>query len=152
MDKFRRDHGNNALPTLQSFWEDFYQEDGVADEGRPQTMLHVKDIVHRWILHVNKLSSFVQERDNMLSEVTQYLKARLSDPCYRAWQMRKGDCNDANMRYMLDLLAFAHNLQWFLIRKPLLGIGAKEPSNAGFARYLFAMRHERGKIQIDQKE
>ncbi|KAJ9609928.1 hypothetical protein H2200_006257 [Cladophialophora chaetospira] len=152
IEKFHRDHGPDALPTLQSFWDEFYPADGDFDAARPASMLHIKDIAHRWILHVNQFDAFVRERNELLSDVARYLNTEVSKECYQAWETRKTDCEKISMRYMSDLLGFAHNLQWFLIRKPLLGAGAKEPSNAEFARYLFSLRHERGRIQIDQRE
>ncbi len=152
IDKFHQRYGNDALPTLQSFWEDFYQIDGVCDNDRPLTMLHIKDIAHRWILHLNQFEPWVREREDLLSEIAQYLEPRVGESCFRAWESQRAAGANTTRHYMIDLLAFAHNLHWLLIRKPLLGNGVKEPSKTEFSRHLFSIRQKRAIIQLDQKE
>jgi hypothetical protein len=151
-DRFRGSSPTDALPTLASFWGEFYQGASMEADDTPTTMLHIKDIAHRLITHFNTFNSFVRKRDEFLSDVARYLVARVSEPCYRAWELRRKDCNNTTLRYLLELLMFSHNLQYFLIRKPLLGASAAVPSNAEFARYLFSIRHQRATVQISQEE
>ena len=151
IDRFHQRYGNDALLTLDSFWGEFYQADGTRDDERPTTMLHIKDIVHRWILHLNKFAPWVRERDDLLSEIAQYVEPRVNESCFRAWQNRRAECVDACMGYMTDLLGFAHHSQWFLVRKPFLG-DVKEPSNAEFSRHHFSIRDNPSTVQISQNE
>ncbi|KIW66511.1 hypothetical protein PV04_05839 [Phialophora macrospora] len=150
--KFRGSSPTDALPTLASFWGEFYQRASIDADDLPTTMLQIKDIAHRLITHFNTFNSFVRKRDEFLSEVARYLEARVSEPCYRAWGLRRKDCINTTLQYLLDLLMFSHNLQYFLIRKPLLGVTVKVPANAEFARYLFSIRHQRATVQINHEE
>ncbi|ETI27361.1 hypothetical protein G647_09551 [Cladophialophora carrionii CBS 160.54] len=152
LEKFHASSPTDRLPTLASFWDEFYEKESMGYTWPPTTMVHIKDLAHRLITHFNTFNSVVRKRDEFLSEVARYLVTAVTQPCYRAWQLRRVECNNTTHRYLMDLLVFSHDLQWFLIRKPLPGAGAKAPSNAEFARYLFSIRHQRATVQVDQQE
>ncbi|OCT50907.1 hypothetical protein CLCR_08623 [Cladophialophora carrionii] len=127
LEKFHASSPTDRLPTLASFWDEFYEKESMGYAWPPTTLLHIKDIAHRLITHFNTFNSF-------------------------GMAVTKSGMQQHNSPVFDGLAMFSHDLQWFLIRKPLLGLGAKAPSNAEFARYLFSIRHQRATVLVDQQE
>ena len=139
---YRLEHGSTALPILDSFWEYFHLGNGTNGGRHPTTMLHIKDITHNLVAHFNRFGPFMTERNEFVEEVSLYLVDRLSEPTYQAWVLRNAECGNACLRYLEGLMEFVHNLQWFLIRKPLLGPEVDQKAYQTSLRVLNKLRDE----------
>jgi hypothetical protein len=69
---YRQKHGNTALPTLESFWDDFYLGNGTGKGDRPTTVLHIKDIA-AWLKATQNLRASIDAHNG---ESRQTIKIR----------------------------------------------------------------------------
>ena len=144
---------SDLLPSLDSFWDAFYDRPKIrGDEYPSTTMLHIMDIAHLLVKHFNRFTAFVEERENFYREIDRYLANRAKPSTYKAWQECMVDNKVAVRHYMEALLAFVHNMQQHLIRKPLLRIMREEKSNAEFTEHLCSLRSKPDVIRIDQAD